>query len=102
MIRRPPRSTLFPYTTLFRSQLRVAARGERPRHLRCRYVDYAERVVFPEGDVGGPVAGAQSHAARVAAEGGGRDADYASWRAHGGDVCDVVADGKPRHAPKRR
>src|SRR5690349_24952339 len=29
MIRRPPRSTLFPYTTLFRSQLRVnlAARG---------------------------------------------------------------------------
>src|SRR2546425_9140049 len=24
MIRRPPRSTLFPYTTLFRSQLRLA------------------------------------------------------------------------------
>src|SRR2546430_7572972 len=28
MIRRPPRSTLFPYTTLFRSQL-VAERDER-------------------------------------------------------------------------
>src|SRR2546426_2288478 len=27
MIRRPPRSTLFPYTTLFRSLLPVAARG---------------------------------------------------------------------------
>src|SRR5260221_4924097 len=26
MIRRPPRSTLFPYTTLFRSRLREAAR----------------------------------------------------------------------------
>src|SRR5256885_11595289 len=26
MIRRPPRSTLFPYTTLFRSTLRTAAR----------------------------------------------------------------------------
>src|SRR2546429_2576296 len=26
MIRRPPRSTLFPYTTLFRSSKRVAAR----------------------------------------------------------------------------
>src|SRR3712207_6940190 len=26
MIRRPPRSTLFPYTTLFRSQLRPASR----------------------------------------------------------------------------
>src|SRR5437667_3361239 len=25
MIRRPPRSTLFPYTTLFRSELRFAA-----------------------------------------------------------------------------
>src|SRR5260370_15161187 len=28
MIRRPPRSTLFPYTTLFRSQPRTAARPE--------------------------------------------------------------------------
>src|SRR5258708_31272044 len=27
MIRRPPRSTLFPYTTLFRSQCRAAPRG---------------------------------------------------------------------------
>src|SRR2546430_7174537 len=26
MIRRPPRSTLFPYTTLFRSMVRVCAR----------------------------------------------------------------------------
>src|SRR5258705_5646801 len=36
MIRRPPRSTLFPYTTLFRSQLlrlarRATAEGERWR-----------------------------------------------------------------------
>src|SRR2546427_8519716 len=28
MIRRPPRSTLFPYTTLFRSTLLVAAMGK--------------------------------------------------------------------------
>src|SRR5260221_9018491 len=28
MIRRPPRSTLFPYTTLFRSTSRSAARNE--------------------------------------------------------------------------
>src|SRR3712207_7051614 len=36
MIRRPPRSTLFPYTTLFRSSAgedRVAA-GQQHRHLR--------------------------------------------------------------------
>src|SRR2546427_1361944 len=31
MIRRPPRSTLFPYTTLFRS---LQVRGERPRRER--------------------------------------------------------------------
>src|SRR3712207_7311802 len=34
MIRRPPRSTLFPYTTLFRSDARARrarARGPRPR-----------------------------------------------------------------------
>src|SRR2546426_11807612 len=30
MIRRPPRSTLFPYTTLFRSFLGVAAGSEQP------------------------------------------------------------------------
>src|SRR3712207_7244002 len=34
MIRRPPRSTLFPYTTLFRSRRRRVAvgRGGEPRH----------------------------------------------------------------------
>src|SRR3712207_8887715 len=31
MIRRPPISTLFPYTTLFRSQVRLA--GQEGRHL---------------------------------------------------------------------
>src|ERR1043165_4513275 len=38
MIRRPPRSTLFPYTTLFRSQVELA--GERRgRHVRRRGCD---------------------------------------------------------------
>src|SRR3712207_7407919 len=32
MIRRPPRSTLFPYTTLFRSWRRRGRRGGAPRH----------------------------------------------------------------------
>src|SRR5256885_4981098 len=30
MIRRPPRSTLFPYTTLFRSKRQGSDRGDRP------------------------------------------------------------------------
>src|SRR3712207_7912743 len=32
MIRRPPRSTLFPYTTLFRSLRSIQKRGFRRRH----------------------------------------------------------------------
>src|SRR5438034_3768879 len=33
MIRRPPRSTLFPYTTLFRSPHRIPVGGARPSEL---------------------------------------------------------------------
>src|SRR3712207_7349535 len=40
MIRRPPRSTLFPYTTLFRSRLRHA----RP-HLRVARGEVAESAI---------------------------------------------------------
>src|SRR5258708_23343160 len=36
MIRRPPRSTLFPYTTLFRSVLLLAPAGDAGTRLRVR------------------------------------------------------------------
>src|SRR5688572_31883704 len=36
MIRRPPRSTLFPYTTLFRSDRALARAGDRVRLARGR------------------------------------------------------------------
>src|SRR3712207_8866753 len=36
MIRRPPRSTLFPYTTLFRSSIKARCVGEQCRDLRER------------------------------------------------------------------
>src|SRR5256886_9443499 len=36
MIRRPPRSTLFPYTTLFRSQCATHERRPQRRHDRSR------------------------------------------------------------------
>src|SRR3712207_8246714 len=51
MIRRPPRSTLFPYTTLFRSA-RVRARGDPP----------AARLPDPARRSRGPV---EERAARV-------------------------------------
>src|SRR2546427_12533736 len=44
MIRRPPRSTLFPYTTLFRSLLRLLAGFEQPD---------AGRMTIDGADVGG-------------------------------------------------
>src|SRR3712207_8556586 len=37
MIRRPPRSTLFPYTTLFRSQREVRPRGDGAPDVRERH-----------------------------------------------------------------
>src|SRR5260370_14551350 len=36
MIRRPPRSTLFPYTTLFRSRSRIAERSNASRRFAPR------------------------------------------------------------------
>src|SRR2546425_3832147 len=39
MIRRPPRSTLFPYTTLFRSDERGALRAAFPEHAYLRQWD---------------------------------------------------------------
>src|SRR5258708_15068215 len=37
MIRRPPRSTLFPYTTLFRSDCATLARATAPREVHLRW-----------------------------------------------------------------
>src|SRR2546422_4286281 len=42
MIRRPPRSTLFPYTTLFRSQNRVEG------HITITVDDFSFRKVLPQ------------------------------------------------------
>src|SRR2546430_12534294 len=46
MIRRPPRSTLFPYTTLFRSGTAEAVHGQRRHFLRhaCPEPDVARAV----------------------------------------------------------
>src|SRR5256885_10327972 len=41
MIRRPPRSTLFPYTTLFRS---LTIRGSPARRIHVRATDAARRL----------------------------------------------------------
>src|SRR5689334_24479000 len=51
MIRRPPRSTLFPYTTLFRSPLRLPEPEAREGVRRPRLQGRARRhVLLREGD----------------------------------------------------
>src|SRR2546430_13110203 len=58
MIRRPPRSTLFPYTTLFRSILQSACKGPRRRASRVssgvdrRFRQWEDRVL--RADIGWP------------------------------------------------
>src|SRR2546430_9575106 len=47
MIRRPPRSTLFPYTTLFRSRRRDAARSGARRARCCRAAGCPPRPTCP-------------------------------------------------------
>src|SRR2546430_5302583 len=61
MIRRPPRSTLFPYTTLFRSRIEDIERirrgdGHALRGLRRRHE--LRPVVVPPGDERRPLLGA--------------------------------------------
>src|SRR5260370_20962124 len=48
MIRRPPRSTLFPYTTLFRSD-RLEAFYDNPNALRDYFRDIGRMVLAAEG-----------------------------------------------------
>src|SRR2546429_9800953 len=42
MIRRPPRSTLFPYTTLFRSHVIKTGFDGQSMHVRTRHHDFAD------------------------------------------------------------
>src|SRR2546430_13033376 len=55
MIRRPPRSTLFPYTTLFRSRERVEGAPHRARDVHEHGEQEAEqqREHDAQGDLGG-------------------------------------------------
>src|SRR3712207_7577859 len=61
MIRRPPRSTLFPYTTLFRSEEAAGRDGEGGEDVVGRRIEAAEEAVEEEdggeGDQDGEVDG---------------------------------------------
>src|SRR5215208_8015577 len=51
MMRRPPRSTLFPYTTLFRSPVLRASAGRGHRRMQvCPTLECLDRVGRPDGE----------------------------------------------------
>src|SRR5438105_5604057 len=50
MIRRPPRSTLFPYTTLFRSVFPIRGNRTRPEHQARREIVPRRRRGFPRSE----------------------------------------------------
>src|SRR2546430_2738763 len=72
MIRRPPRSTLFPYTTLFRS---VQPLEGRPGAGMAADELFGEPVQLRGGDAGVDVAGDQRERARDDPAGGGHRLD---------------------------
>src|SRR3712207_8892676 len=78
MIRRPPRSTLFPYTTLFRSEVERQPHVEPPREIAA--TDAAPKDLHHDGPSGG-VQAAPDHArdALVAVH-GRHEADRKSTR----------------------
>src|SRR3712207_7114781 len=75
MIRRPPRSTLFPYTTLFRSEriVELAGRGgaergvvpQRPDDGAAPRAGLARRVRPPQLRVSGPEARSEEHTSEL-------------------------------------
>src|SRR5688572_32508528 len=77
MIRRPPRSTLFPYTTLFRSVYRTA-RAINERRLNCQLIVIAGR----------------NHALRQRSE-----EHTSELQSQSNLVCRLLLEKKKHHAP---
>src|SRR2546425_798816 len=90
MIRRPPRSTLFPYTTLFRSEAQARRQPESgERHHRADGADRGVEGHAARPQVGGshsdPAAGGQGwHGAADRGQIGPADSPRESEIAHGG------------------
>src|SRR5438034_7083741 len=96
MIRRPPRSTLFPYTTLFRSWTDGAAMD------RCRRPRSRERISSTEGPQGYAEARCRTSRARSAT---GRSEEHTSeLQSHSDLVCRLLLEKKKkkRHHIKTR
>src|SRR2546426_9544658 len=65
MIRRPPRSTLFPYTTLFRSQLSPAENENDNRPYQVKLLFHGERPEVPDSPEARPPIACYPHVGEV-------------------------------------
>src|SRR2546430_13560159 len=80
MIRRPPRSTLFPYTTLFRSDVL----RRKPGHVRGRQVHLRSRDQL-EGVLGGGAVRSEEHTSEL--------------QSQSNLVCRLLLEKKKKHCP---
>src|SRR3712207_5435221 len=103
MIRRPPRSTLFPYTTLFRSAVAVHVPGREEVYEEADERDEAgvdaREPVHREAVVGAE--GADLHPRPEVAEDGRRRRVPQRAAALSGERDDEGTDGRDRHRPAR-
>src|SRR5260221_9806768 len=88
MIRRPPRSTLFPYTTLFRSpMILVRSKGFAPATL----ADFIAHMKAKPGEV------RFSHAGDEVRQRGGRSEEHTSeLQSHSDLVCRLLLEKKKK------
>src|SRR5947207_4713914 len=101
MTRRPPRSTLFPYTTLFRSAVGVGALGLDERLHAARRVagvpgrgheDAAQLLLLPVGIERRPL-----HRPQADADAGRRSEEHTSeLQSHSDLVCRLLLEKKKR------
>src|SRR3989449_5797742 len=91
MIRRPPRSTLFPYTTLFRSRLVAEAERRVPRLELVRALEEADDMVVL-GVRGHPVPGSRREGWRAGFDDGMEPLGHGAIRfRHVGNLREHVA-----------
>src|SRR5688572_31732321 len=96
MIRRPPRSTLFPYTTLFRS-LVVAGLVKQPMTLKESVCDGVDRGIAGEVDAVNAVVLPNLELARVSRDGDVRSEEHTSeLQSQSNLVCRLLLEKKKK------
>src|SRR5260221_1553919 len=99
MIRRPPRSTLFPYTTLFRSQGVRARSAKRRRRLHLWRGDFAVGKPRRQARHGALQAAVAGHCRTVRQADGHRSEEHTSeLQSHSDLVCRLLLEKKKKHS----